>query len=104
MINIRFWIIAAWVLALISWASLFLGYFYAEFLVPNVLRPDEKMSEHNFIQMISLLQAFGFGAFAAVCPIGLKKTIPKALFVPAIVGGSIALGVVAMIGTINAMR
>lgn len=102
--NARFWIFAAWAFALISWGSLFLGYSYGEFLVPNVLRPDGKMSDHNFTKMISILQAFGFGVLAPACLIGVKRPVPKALFVPAIIGGSVALGVLAMIGMISVMR
>jgi|SRR5450830_595598 len=104
MTNNRFWIAVAWTMALISWVSLFLGYSYGEFLVPNVLRPDGKMSEHNFTKIISIIQAFGFGVFAPACLIGVKRPVPKALFAPAIIGGSIALGVLAVIGMINVMR
>ena len=104
MTNNRFWIAVAWALALISWGSLFLGYSYGEFLVPNVLRPDGKMSEHNFTKMISIIQAFGFGVLAPACLICVKRPVPKALFVPAIIGGSIALGVLAVMGMINVMR
>jgi hypothetical protein len=100
----NFWTVIAWIFALAAWTSLFIGYFYAEFLVPDVPHTDGTMSDHRFAEIMALIQSFGFGTLAVSCSACCKPMTKPIMLVPVIIGRSIALGVIAIIVAISVIR